>query len=89
MIETLIFYDTTGHITYQVVGGVREPIGIPFLKVAIPIGKIASSVDLSGETPKVILEELPKSELELLIESNEELKKSIAELSILIATPQI
>ncbi|OPA76609.1 hypothetical protein BVG16_15615 [Paenibacillus selenitireducens] len=89
MEETLIIYDTTGYIIYQAFGNFREPVGIPFLKVSIPDGKRVSKVDVSGETPTAVFEDLAKSDIELLKVSNEELKKSIAELTILIATPQI
>ncbi len=57
--QTLVIYDATGKIYYQASGDVAEPSGIPFLWVEIPDGKYITGVDVSGETPTAILEDLP------------------------------
>jgi len=85
MIEALVVYDSTGYIIHQEFGGAaREPVGVPFLKVEIPNGKYVSGVDVSEETPKVILKDMAKSvsetEIELLKEEQDLMKKAIEEL---------
>ncbi len=82
--QTLIIYDATGYIIYQSTGNVREPIGVPFLWVEIPADKRLVSVDVSGEEPMPIYEDLPKSEVERLQEENLEIKLALAELAELI-----
>lgn len=58
--ETLIIYDTTGYIISQIKGAQREPEGVPFIKVNIPDGQYAVSVDVKTQTP--VLESFPLSE---------------------------
>ena len=62
--STLIIYDSTGKIYYMASGAVTEPTGIPFLWVDVPDGKYIKSVDVSGETPAAVLENIPLSEVE-------------------------
>ena len=80
--NTLLIYDSTGYIIAQMSGSVREPIGIPFIWVEIPTGKQLKITDGIGVdtsiTPNVaILEDIPKTELELLQESNTSLASSM------------
>lgn len=69
--NTLIIYDNTGYIISQSQGSVREPVGIPFMWVDVPAGKRIKITDGIGVdttvTPhQVILEDIPKSETEVL-----------------------
>lgn len=73
--STLIIYDNTGYILSIRQGepSPREPIGVPFLWVDIPEGKQLKitdgiGVDVSVTPHQVILEDIPKSEVELLKE---------------------
>ena len=73
--QTLIIYDTTGQIISQLKGSnLREPEGIPFLRVDVPDGKMAVSVDVSTET--VVYENLPKS----LIDRMDDIEQDQADL---------
>ncbi|WP_314587929.1 hypothetical protein [Paenibacillus terrigena] len=80
MIETLIIYDNAGRIFFQASSNVPEPVGLPFLKLVIPSGKFVSKVDLSRETPEAVLEDIPKTEVELLKDEQELMKKAIEDL---------
>ncbi len=66
--QTLVIYDTTGKIYYQASGDVQEPAGIPYLWVEIPDGKYITGVDVSGDTPTVILGDIPVGEVSELKE---------------------
>lgn len=79
--KTLIIYDNEGYVisTRQGEPSPREPIGIPFLNVEIPEGKQIKITDGIGVdvlvTPhKVILEDIPPTEIE-------ELKQVVADLT--------
>ena len=75
---TLIIYDSTGTIYYQASGAVTEPTGIPFLWVDVPEGKYIKSVDISGATPTAVLEDIPKSDIDIKIQ---EIYVALAELA--------
>ena len=69
--NTLIIYDSTGYIITEMSGAVREPVGVPFLWVEIPIGKRLKitngiGVDVSVTPNVAILEDIPKTETEKL-----------------------
>lgn len=71
--NTLIIYDESGFIISVRSGEPlpREPIGVPFLSVDIPAGKqlkITDSigVDVSVTPNLAILEDIPKTEIEVL-----------------------
>ena len=73
--KTLIIYDETGRVFSQSTSTMEQPtpIGIPFLSVEIPEGKQIKNIDGIGVdvsvTPhQVILEDIPKTEVELLKE---------------------
>lgn len=92
--QTLIIYDETGYIlsTRKSEPAPREPIGVPFMWVEIPEGKQLKIIDGVGVdttvTPhQVILEDIPKSETQLLKEQVEAQNQAIAELSMLLMTP--
>lgn len=78
--NTLIVYDTTGYIIYQAAGNVREPVGIPFLWIEVPEGKRVVSIDVSGEVPVPVFEDIPKSEVERLQEQVDALNIAMAEI---------
>ena len=80
--QTLIIHDDTGIIISTALGvpTPREPVGIPFIWADVPTGKHAIAVDVSSNPHQVILEDLPKSEVDVLKEENAELKNSIADL---------
>lgn len=65
MNNTLIIHDTTGYIIQQVSGSYRVPIGIPYLEIEIPTGKILKSIDTSVTPNVAIYEDIPKTELQL------------------------
>ena len=66
--EMIVIYDNTGHIYYCAGGSVEEPVGLPFLRIAVPEGKILKSVDVSGDKPTPVFEDVPKSEYEQKLE---------------------
>lgn len=72
--NTLIIYDNTGYIISQMAGSIREPQGgVQFLWAEIPEGKQLKITDGIGvdvtKTPhQAILEDIPKTEIELLKE---------------------
>lgn len=62
MAKTLVIYDTTGRIFNPITGSYVVPVGIPYLEVEVPDGKMVVSVDVSV-TPNVpVYTDLPKSE---------------------------
>lgn len=77
--KTLIIYDNEGSIIQQITGSYRVPVGIPYLEIEVPPGKIVVAVNV--ETKEPIFEDIPKSEIELLKEENTELKLALAELA--------
>jgi hypothetical protein len=64
--NTLIIYDQEGYIISQMSGSVREPMGVPFMWVEVPEGKIVAKIDVLGETHIPVFEDLPKSEVDIL-----------------------
>lgn len=67
--KTLIIYDNTGFIISQMQGSdLREPVGLPFIYIEVPQGKMLRSVDVSGTEHKPVYEDLPKPETQKLQE---------------------
>jgi hypothetical protein len=71
--NTIIIYDSLGYIIIQGQGSIREPVGIPFIWVEIPQGKRIKltngiGVDVTVTPNVAILEDIPKTEIELLQE---------------------
>ena len=70
--NTLIIYDDLGYIISTASGAIREPQGgVQFIWTEIPIGKQIKitngiGVDISVTPNKAILEDIPKTETELL-----------------------
>ena len=82
--RTLIIYDETGFIISIRSGEPqpREPIGIPFLWVEIPEGKQIKmtdgiGVDVSVTPNQVILEDVPKSEVQVLKERQDATEQAL------------
>ena len=86
--NTLIIYDNTGYIISTMAGSIREPQGgVQFLWVEIPTGKQLNVTDGIGvdvtKTPhQAILEDIPKTEIEVLKEQQQELSDTVAALII-------
>ena len=81
--NTLIIYDTKGLIITQRSGSdVKEPTGVPYLWVDIPVGKYVTSIDVSVTPNVAILADLPKSETQLLQDKLDLMQKALDELII-------
>ncbi len=78
--KTLIIYDKEGHIICQGSGDVREPVGIPFMWVEVPEGKRITGGDVTVKPNVAILEDLPKTESQLLQEQIDNLNIAMAEI---------
>lgn len=72
--NTLIIYDNTGYVISQMAGSIREPQGgVQFLWAEIPEGKQLKitdgiGIDVSVTPHQAILEDIPKTDIELLKE---------------------
>ena len=82
--DTLVVYDNTGFILSAMSGNVREPVGVPYMWIEIPVGKRIVSIDTSGEEHEPIFEDLPKSEIDILKEQVIIQEQAILELSMMI-----
>ncbi|MBU3193453.1 hypothetical protein [Clostridium algidicarnis] len=80
--KTLIIYDNEGYIIQQISGDYRVPVGVPFLEVVIPTGKIIKGVNI--ETKEVILTNIPPTETEILKNRIQEQELAILELASMI-----
>lgn len=84
--QTLIIYDNDGHVI-SIIGGnssAYEPVGVPFIWVDIPSGKQLKitdgiGVDVSVAPHQAILEDIPKTEVELLKEQVDALNIALAQ----------
>lgn len=79
--KTLIIYDNDGVVYFNVSHYYNLPNGLPYIEIEVPEGKIITGVDVSITPHQVILEDIPKSETELLKEENTALKLAVAELA--------
>ncbi len=67
--KTLIIYDNTGTIRMTQAGDITPPESVAMAVVDVPDGKYPASVDpVTGE---VILEDIPKTEMEKRLEALE------------------
>ena len=89
--NTLIIYDETGFILSVRNGEPlpREPIGVPFLWVEIPKDKQLKiidgiGVDVSVTPHKAILEDIPKTEIELMRIENAQANAELFEMMIMM-----
>lgn len=82
--KNLIIHDNEGYIL-TIAGGQpvpREPIGVPFLWVEVPVGKRLKSVgeigvDVSVTPHQAILEDIPPTEIEILKSQNDSLQATV------------
>lgn len=84
--KTLIIYDNEGSIIQQITGSYRVPVGIPYLEIEVPPGKIVVAVNV--ETKEPIFEDIPKSEIEILRNKIAEQEQAILELTTTLAILQ-
>jgi hypothetical protein len=77
--EVLAVYDATGRIIYQGSGDMYEPVGIPFVWIEVPTGKILKSIDTSKENHEPVFENLPKTELDNVKEQLVAIQIALAE----------
>ena len=91
--QTLVIYDITGYPIQIMSGDIREPIGVPFMWVEVPEGKLIATIDVSAEEHVPVFVDIPKSAEQLQIESlqarQEASDAAIGELTLLILTPQL
>jgi len=84
--QTLIIYDNQGKIFSNIKEGYLIPQGgVQFLEVEVPLKKRVVSVDVSVTPHVAILEDIPKTELEILqaaqlLQSNRLSEKEIDDL---------
>ncbi len=78
--KTLVIYDTTGRIIYQGSGDVLEPVGIPFLWLEIPTGKILKSIDTTKDVHAPMYEDMPKTEFDDVKEQLTAVQIALAEM---------
>lgn len=86
--KTLVVYDNEGIIVYQRSGTYRIPVGLPYLELEVPEGKLVSSIDISETPHQVVFEDLPPNEMQLLNNKITEQEQAITELTKIIATLQ-
>ena len=82
--DTLIIYDSTGYILDIKSGGIREPVGVPFLWVEIPTGKRLKTtinglalINISATPNVAILEDIPKTEMEIMKDTQSQVVLSL------------
>ncbi len=81
MNQTLVIYDSSGTIFYQVQGDVQEPSGgVLFMWLEIPEGRILRSIDTTGEIHIPVYEDMPKNELDDVKEQLTAVQIAIAEI---------
>ncbi|MBW6408953.1 hypothetical protein [Clostridium weizhouense] len=81
--KTLIIYDNTGYILMQQTGSYKVPEGgIQYLEAEIPKGKMVKGVNV--ETKELVLEDIPKTEMELLKEELSQNAKEMAKKDLAI-----
>ncbi len=81
--NTLIIYDNTGYILMQQTGSYRVPEGgVQYLEIEIPTGKMVKSINVDKK--EAILEDIPKSQMELLQEELAQNTKEMAKKDLAI-----
>lgn len=78
--KTLVIYDNEGFLITTIYGSYRVPVGVPFIEAEIPNGKRVVGVDVLLTPHQAILEDTPKSEVELLQEQVNALNVAMAEM---------
>lgn len=83
--KTLIIYDNEGKIYSQMSEGYPIPKNeVQFLEIEIPGGKRFKKIDTSVIPHNIILEDIPKSQIELLQEELAQNTKEIAKKDLAI-----
>ncbi len=81
--KTIVYYDETGKQIFSQGGSYYEPVGeVKVLKCDIQAGKILKGVDVKTGQP--ILEDIPKSQMELLQEELAQNTKEMAKKDLAI-----
>ncbi|MBN1077696.1 hypothetical protein [Clostridium botulinum] len=81
--KTLIIYDNTGYILMQQTGSYRVPEGgVQYLEIEISTGKMVKSINVDKK--EAILEDIPKSQMELLQEELAQNTKEMAKKDLAI-----
>lgn len=77
--ETLFIHDKEGVILSQQNGqpAPRLPVGVPYIYEEVPEGKRVTGVDVSVTPAKLILEDIPPSEID-------QLKQTVADLTEIV-----
>lgn len=76
--DTLIVYDNTGKIFYQMTNQYPLPgEGIQHMETVVPEGKVVVKVDTSVNPHKVVLDDIPPSEMD-------QLKQTVADLTEIV-----
>lgn len=77
-----VIYDNTGKIWFDGSSDAK-PDGLPFLEYIPEKNKYVEKVDVSGEEPTIVFKDYPKSEMQLMKESNEKQQADIDYLMLL------
>jgi hypothetical protein len=78
--KTLIIYDDTGYIYFQMSGNYKVPQGsIQYLEIEIPNEKILKSIDVSVDQHKPIYEDIPIQEIQVVKQQLEETQTLLAD----------
>lgn len=84
--KSLLFYDNTGKIFFKMDGVYSLPQGgLQCIEEEIQTGKRPISIDVSLTPHKPVLEDMPKTDIELLKEQVETLTQANAELTNIVA----
>jgi hypothetical protein len=77
--EYLIIYDSEGTIFFNGSGSVSEPVGVPFLRVSVPVEKMVTKIDTTKNPHEPIFVDIPKNAVDNEIE---QLKLMVADLAL-------
>lgn len=66
--KTLIIYDNEGKIFTKITGDYLNPVGLQHLEIELENGKTIDFIDVTAIPHRVVLKDIPKSELEIVNE---------------------
>ena len=79
--KALAIFDNTGFVLHEERGTYIVPKGgVQYAEVEIPEGKRLVSFDMTREEPVPVYEDLPKSEIEVLVEHQALMQSALDEL---------
>lgn len=78
--NTLIVYDNEGFVFYTAQGEVKEPVGVPSIRVDLEEGEYVPEVDVSKEPHMAVIKQYPKTAQQLQQEEIDTLKKKYNDL---------